>query len=80
MKSLQRAACSFFHRVIKWPCVIGAGFRWFFPHSTLSDCVFVSLTVKPFVVGIKACRELQDLIGNLGEKKGKKALTAAVLY
>ena len=31
--------------------------------------MFVSLAVAPFVAGIKACREPQDLIGNLGEKK-----------
>lgn len=40
--------------------------------STLSDCVFVSLAVAPFAAGIKACREPQDLIGNLGEKEKKK--------
>lgn len=35
--------------------------------------MFVSLAVVPFMAGIKACREPQDLIGNLGEKKkGKK--------
>lgn len=49
-----------------------AFFFVFFPLSTLSDCVFVSLAVAPFVAGIKACREPQDLIGNLGEKKEKK--------
>lgn len=49
-----------------------AFFVVFFPLSTLSDCVFVSLAVAPFVAGIKACREPQDLIGNLGEKKEKK--------
>lgn len=43
-----------------------------FSLSTLSDCVFVSLAVAPFVAGIKACREPQDLIGNLGEKKKEK--------
>lgn len=44
----------------------------FFFLSTLSDCVFVSLAVVPFMAGIKACREPQDLIGNLGEKKKEK--------
>lgn len=39
------------------------------PHSTLTDCMFGSLAVAPFVAGIKACREPQDLIGNLGEKQ-----------
>lgn len=34
--------------------------------------MFVSLAVAPFVAGIKACREPQDLIGNLGEKKKGK--------
>lgn len=60
-------------------------FIFFIPFSTLSDCVFVSLAVAPFVAGIKACREPQDLIGNLGEKKKKKkgkknTLAAAALY
>lgn len=51
----------------------GCVFSFFLlPLSTLSDCVFVSLAVAPFVAGIKACREPQDLIGNLGEKKKKK--------
>lgn len=45
---------------------------FFFPLSTLSDCVFVSLAVTPFVAGIKACREPQDLIGNLVGKKKKR--------
>ena len=48
---------------------------YFFPFSTLSDCVFVGLAVGPFVAGIKACREPQDLIGNLGEKTTKEKHT-----
>lgn len=45
--------------------------------------MFVSLAVAPFVSGIKACRDPQDLIGNLeGEKKkgGGGTLVAAVSY
>ena len=50
--------------------------------------MFVSLAVAPFAAGIKACREPQDLIGNLREKKTKKkkkeekknTLAAAALY
>lgn len=62
---------------------------YFFFCSTLTDCMFVSLAVAPFMAGIKACREPEDLIGNLGEKqKGgwgvgigeKNTLAAAVLY
>lgn len=44
----------------------------FFSFSTLTDCMFVSLAVTPFVAGIKACREPQDLIGNLGEKQKRE--------
>lgn len=33
--------------------------------------MFVRLAAAPFVAGIKACREPQDLIGNLGGKEGE---------
>lgn len=66
----------FFMGLIKSAFVIGGWVRerldFFFSFSTLTDCMFVSLAVTPFVAGIKACREPQDLIGNLAAKAGKK--------
>lgn len=50
----------------------------FFP-STLTDCLFVSLAVTQFVAGIKACREAQDLIGNLGEVERKCVVFCSVV-
>lgn len=66
----------FFMGLIKSAFVIGGWVRerldFFFSFSTLTDCMFVSLAVTPFVAGIKACREPQDLIGNLGEKQKRE--------
>ena len=66
----------FFTGLLKEPLWLEAECEriFFFSPSTLTDCMFVSLAVTQFVVGIKACRESQDLIGNLGEKmkEGKK--------
>lgn len=72
----------FFMGLLKTAFVIGSRARGAFsicfsilfsilPLFTLSDCVFVRLAAAPFVAGIKACREPQDLIGNLGGKEGE---------
>lgn len=72
----------FFMGLLKTAFVIGSRARGAFsicfsilfsllPLFTLSDCVFVRLAAAPFVAGIKACRESQDLIGNLGGKEGE---------
>lgn len=51
MKSLQPIACSI-QEIIKEACVIGGVLLLSLP--ALNDCVFVRLTVAPFVAGIKS--------------------------
>lgn len=89
MKSLQLIACSF-HRIIKGAGVIEGVLPLLAPPlslspSALTDCVFVRLTVAPFVSGIKSLRgATRSDWESWGKKKRKKedktTLSSAALY
>lgn len=72
MKSLQLIACSF-HGIIKGACVMeGLLPLLSLPLSALTDCVFVRLTVAPFVSGIKSLQGATRSDWESWEKKKRK--------